>query len=69
LSQAFDLPFAAARAKELSFPLLGSCNELEYDLLLARDLKFLPPASHARLAGRLEEVWRMLPGRIESVTA
>jgi four helix bundle protein len=25
------------------FHSLGSCNELEYDLLLARDLEFLPP--------------------------
>ena len=48
---------------------LGSCNELEYDFLLARDLKFLPPASHSRLAGQLEEVRRMLSGLIESVTA
>ena len=51
------------------FHSLGSCNELEYDLLLARDLRFLPPASHSRLAGQLEEVRRMLSGLIESVTA
>ena len=50
------------------FHSLGSCNELEYDLLLARDLRFLPPASHSRLAGQLEEVRRMLTGLIESVT-
>ena len=50
------------------FHSLGSCNELEYDLLLARDLGFLPPASHSRLAGQLEEVRRMLSGLIESVT-
>lgn len=31
---------------------LGSCNELEYDLLLARDLQFLPAALHARLTAR-----------------
>jgi hypothetical protein len=29
---------------------------------------FLPPASHSRLAGELEEVRRMLTGLIESVT-
>jgi len=51
------------------FHSLGSCNELEYDLLLARDLKFLPPASHARLAGQLEEVRRMLSGLIERLKA
>ena len=47
---------------------LGSLNEVEYDLLLARDLEFLPPASHRRLASQLEEVRRMLSGLIESVT-
>jgi four helix bundle protein len=50
------------------FHSLGSCNELEYDLLLARDLKFLPPASHSRLVGQLEEVRRMLTGLIQSLT-
>ena len=50
------------------FHSLGSCNELEYDLLLARDLGFLPPASHSRLAGQLEEVRRMLTGLIQSLT-
>ena len=47
---------------------LGSCNELEYDLLLTRDLRFLPPALHAPLAGQVEEVRRMLTGLIESIT-
>src|SRR5690349_25064948 len=50
------------------FHSLGSCNELEYDLLLARDLRFLPPASHTRLAGQLEEVRRMLSALIKSLT-
>ena len=50
------------------FHSLGSCNELEYDFLLARDLKFLPPASHSRLAGQLEEVRRMLTGLVHSMT-
>jgi len=50
------------------FHSLGSCNELEYDLLLARDLEFLPPASHSRLVGQLEEVRRMLTGLIQSLT-
>ncbi len=47
------------------FHSLGSCNELEYDFLLARDLGFLPPASHSRLAGQLEEVRRMLSSLVE----
>src|SRR6186997_2618304 len=46
------------------FHALGSCNELEYDLLLARDLRFLPPASYSRLAGQVEEVRRMLTGLV-----
>jgi four helix bundle protein len=46
---------------------MGSCNELEYDLLLARDLVFLPANEHTELAGRLVEVRRMLSGLIESV--
>ena len=46
---------------------LGSLNELEYDLLLARDLGFLPAAEHARLSARLEEVRRMLSGLIASL--
>jgi four helix bundle protein len=41
---------------------LGSLNELEYDLLLARDLKFLQAGEHSRLCERLEEVRRMLSG-------
>jgi four helix bundle protein len=46
---------------------MGSCNELEYDLYLARDLTFLPEADHTRLAGQLVEVRRMLTGLIESI--
>jgi four helix bundle protein len=46
---------------------LGSCNELEYDLLLARDLKLLPGPMHARLTGQVEEVRRMLVGLIQSM--
>jgi four helix bundle protein len=41
---------------------LGSLNEVEYDLLLARDLGFLPAAEHSRLSTLLEEVRRMLSG-------
>lgn len=41
---------------------LGSLNELEYDLLLARDLGFLTPGAHAQLGEQLQEVRRMLSG-------
>lgn len=47
---------------------LGSCNELEYDLLLARDLKVLPVAVHRGLEGQVEEVRRMLSGLVKSLT-
>ena len=47
---------------------LGSCNELEYDLLLARDLGFVPRELHACHARRLEEVRRMLSGLVRRLT-
>ena len=48
---------------------LGSCNELEYDLLLARDLRFVPLETHRRLAGQLEEVRRMLSSLVQRLAA
>jgi len=50
------------------FHSLGSLNELEYDLLLARDLGFLPAAVETTLAGQLEEVRRMLSSLVETLT-
>jgi four helix bundle protein len=47
---------------------LGSANELEYDLLLARDLGFLPAPAHSRLTADVEEVRRMLSGLIQRLT-
>ena len=47
---------------------LGSCNELEYDLLLARDLRFLPVDQHGRLNGQLEEVRRMLSSLVQRIS-
>ena len=38
----------------------GSANELEYHLLLARDLKFLAPDKHGELEMRILEIQRML---------
>ena len=49
------------------FHSLGSLNEVEYDLLLARDLGFLPAAEHSRLSTQLEEVRRMLSGLMASL--
>ena len=47
---------------------LGSLDEVEYDLLLARDLGFLSIAEHAPLSADVEEVRRMLSGLIASLT-
>ncbi len=47
---------------------LGSTNELEYDLLLARDLGLLPAGDFEHMAGRIAEVRRMLSGFIGKLT-
>ena len=39
---------------------LGSANELEYPLLLAKDLRYLSSKDHERLVGKLVEIKRML---------
>jgi four helix bundle protein len=41
---------------------IGSAHELDYQLLLARDLGTLEPADHAQLQARVSEVNRMLVG-------
>ena len=46
--------------RRFCFYSLGSVNELEYDLLLAKDLRFLPVDLHDRRAEQLQEVRRML---------
>lgn len=38
----------------------GSLNELEYHLLLARDLGFVQPADYERLATEVSQIRRML---------
>ena len=43
---------------------LGSANEVEYQLLLARDLGFLQPEAHDRLSADAVEVKRMLSALI-----
>ena len=47
---------------------LGSSNEVEYDLLLAKDLGFLPLRLHTGLTGQVEEVRRMLIGLVQRLT-
>jgi four helix bundle protein len=46
---------------------MGSASELEYHLLLARDLKFLPDKDHERLSADLVDVKRMLTAFIRTV--
>ena len=44
---------------------LGSANELDYHLLLARDLEYLEPSSYERLACETQEIARMLASFID----
>jgi four helix bundle protein len=46
---------------------LGSCNELEYDLRLAREAGFLPSSRYAGLHNQIAEVRRMLSGLVRSI--
>lgn len=48
---------------------MGSASELEYHLLLARDLNLLNTADHADLAQQATEVKRMLTGLLQKLTA
>jgi four helix bundle protein len=44
---------------------MGSASELEYHLLLARDLTILNEADHERLSSRATEIKRMLTALIQ----
>jgi four helix bundle protein len=46
---------------------MGSANELEYHLLLSKDLGYLKLDSHQRLQPQVEEVKRMLASLIRKV--
>ena len=48
---------------------MGSASELEYHLLLARDLKLLKPKDYQELAQRAIELKRMLTALIQKLTA
>ena len=45
----------------------GSASELDYQLLLARDLQYLSPDDHRRLSNRLEAIRRMLNALMKKV--
>ena len=46
---------------------MGSCNELDAQLPLGHDLKFIPSAVHTRLGNDLSEVRKMLVGLIQTL--
>jgi len=48
---------------------MGSASELEYHILLARDLSLLTAPDYERLAGDVTEVKRMLASLIKKLTA
>jgi four helix bundle protein len=48
---------------------LGSASELEYHLLLARDLSLLDEADHEHLAKEVREIKRMLTAFVKSLRA
>jgi four helix bundle protein len=45
----------------------GSCNELEAELLIARDVKLIPEQVHIELADGISEVRRMLTSLIQTL--
>jgi four helix bundle protein len=46
---------------------MGSCNELDSQLLLGHDLTFIPSGVHTRLGNDLSEVRKMLVGLIQTL--
>jgi four helix bundle protein len=46
----------------------GSTAEVEYHLLLARDLKFMPASTYGNLLSKLTEVQRMLTSLVSTVS-
>ncbi len=48
---------------------MGSASELEYQLLLSRDLGLLPDETHKTLAEAVIEIKRMLTGLIKKLKA
>jgi four helix bundle protein len=47
----------------------GSASELDYQLLLARDLDYLPTDAHLALTAQVSEVGRMLYRFLQSLEA
>jgi four helix bundle protein len=62
-------PGGDAELKRFCSIALGSANELQYFLLLARDLRLLAGTDYDRLAERTTEVKRMLTGLVQKLKA
>jgi len=48
---------------------MGSTNELEYQLLLCRDLGYIDPTDHLRLEGMAGEIKKMLASLLRKLKA
>jgi four helix bundle protein len=48
---------------------LGSASELQYQLLLARDLSYLTSGEHDQLEARVTEIKKMLSSLVQKLTA
>ena len=48
---------------------MGSASELEYHLLLAKDLKLIKPKDHVELSQRATELKRMLTALLQKLNA
>ena len=48
---------------------MGSASETEYQLILARDLEFLPKDTDEKLHNEVEEVKRMLASLLKTIRA
>src|SRR5438045_2617316 len=71
-SIAMNLADGCGRGSEAEFlkclsQAMGGGNQLEYQLLLAHDLGYLPAPDHSRLTTDVIEVKRMIAGLIHSI--
>lgn len=57
-----------AELRQFLYTSLGSASELEYFLLLARDLRLLTEKQHESLEASIREIKRMLTGLIQRVS-
>jgi four helix bundle protein len=63
------MPEGRLRIREISSNRDGSASELEYHLLLARDIGILVAADHERLSGEVIEVKKILASLIRGCRA